>query len=1296
MDPATEVIWGRYALNSQKITRAQLQLCVEEQGRLREKGMEKTLSQLMLEHDFIDEKTAKQLIHLEGMIPGYYMKEILGSGGLGIVYKAFSEKLGKDVAIKILNPENTDNALVLNRFLREIEIGKKLDHANIVKGLDSGRADDLYYLAMEYVNGDNLATYAHKFGCMKEEDALSVAVVITNALCYAWGKGLTHRDIKPENIILTPNGSLKICDFGLAKLADANVTITMSGTIVGSPYYISPEQVTGAMHLDYRSDIYSLGATLYFITTGKLLFDEKTIIGFCNAHINKEPLPPSRHVAVTTAFDELIMRMLNKDPQKRCSSPEEFVHYLRSLIKIAHPRKTIPSPIRLPQNSTSLETAILPSHGATRQQEIASSFDEETFEDSFQQPSVLPQSKKPMKFFHKAELRSAPVAISLPVEKKVPTPPTTPVALRHERPLTHAPKTKIADVILQHLLLSFSFMDMDQFSACMATQVEYQLHGQCKSLSDIIVARGYVRAADMQNLKLFRDKDGNSLIPGYEIVNMLAEKEQALLFLARHASSNTTVALKVFAPSISSASDNIVRFMREAEAAKRLNHPNIVKAIDFGSIHGIYYLAMEHVAGLSLSQIVAKVGRMEETRALEILYQITEALTYAWKQNIVHRNITPDNILSNGEVFKICDLGLAKALESPLQLTEEWRVMGTPQYMSPEQFQPERQLDFRTDVYSLGVTFFLMLTGQLPFLSGTKYALAQEHLTQRPPRLEKFGARVSQGTRLLLRKMLAKDPERRCQGKDEILEDIWRVQQGQYPQNSKKNFFRYITRPLLATALVAVCLLVGWLAMFWWRHTEFLPHKNLPVNKPMVSYIQIRDIWPQNGAHLTQEKIALKALIECGKLEQVQLNGKILPFHASSENLWAFTSDLILKPGLNQLKFAITVSGQQTVYEHVLWRDIADTTAPVITLSEPSGILAGQRYTCNKQHLTVKGEIVDDQKVETVWVNKERIPVMVQEKLTSFATTVTLTEGEQMLAILAKDTSGNEVKYEFIVYLPSRGWYGEILSKGLPKSAKAGEYLCANDGAVMVYVPAGEFWLGTEKNARQMHLPAFYIDKFEVTWQQYEKFCKETGHPMPQYPTWGVKPSHPVAYVSLEYTMSYAKWCGKRLPTVAEWSKAARGGLKVPDWQRRQLVVPLNDNPLPLRIYPWGNELPNAMGLNGKVYRCNYCADDSFIGQGSDGYMYTARVGDFSPWDSPYGCCDMAGNVAEICSDWPTPEQMGKVLPGAEKLMELGQVKMGGGFYSLSSHCTIVHREKFSAGRSESQTGFRLIKEVDE
>lgn len=312
MDSSAEIIWARYALNTQKISRTQLQVCLEKQGKLKDKGKEKSLPQLLIEEGYVDAETAEEIIKLDGMLPGYIMKENIGVGGLGIVYRAYSEKLEKDVAVKILNPEYTDNTIILTRFLREVKISTAFNHKNIVKGLDFERVEDLYCLVLEYIDGVSLSSYVSEYGPMEESKVLSIAASTSNALYYAWNKGFTHRDIKPGNLMLSKGGELKVCDFGLAKLVDVNVAITLTGSIVGSPYYISPEQVNG-QKTDFRSDVYSLGATLYYLATGKLMFEESSVISICNAHVNKAPTPPSEYKKIHPVLESMILKMLSKN-----------------------------------------------------------------------------------------------------------------------------------------------------------------------------------------------------------------------------------------------------------------------------------------------------------------------------------------------------------------------------------------------------------------------------------------------------------------------------------------------------------------------------------------------------------------------------------------------------------------------------------------------------------------------------------------------------------------------------------------------------------------------------------------------------------------------------------------------------------------------------------------------------------------------------------------------------------------------------------------------------------------------
>ena len=497
----------------------------------------------------------------------------------------------------------------------------------------------------------------------------------------------------------------------------------------------------------------------------------------------------------------------------------------------------------------------------------------------------------------------------------------------------------------------------------------------------------------------------------------------------------------------SDLSSTIARFMREAEAAKKLNHPNIVKANDFGTIHGIYYLVMEYIPGLSLSQIISKIGRLEEQKALAIMEQLADALTYAWKQNIIHRDIKPGNILSDGDILKICDLGLAKALESEIEVTQEGSILGTPQYMSPEQFQPEKQLDFRTDVYSLGVTLYVMLTGNLPFTASTKIGLAQAHLMQDPPPIEKFNVMVSKPTKMLLNKMLCKDREKRCKEKDELAEDIRRVQQGKFPKGVSQMssmLGRFNKKAVIGGAVGGFVVLVALMAFLFSGNqfekvkkevsllvyskkydmaTDKIFKSSLSseekekllalIKEAQAKDIKILEIMPANESKTEQESLKITGSFQCGELDYVLVNNRraeIIQFGT----LWKFEAETGLTVGRNPISIMIVSrSGQKEQFEQIIIREMVDRVPPVITILEPKGIEANKKIEFVKPQLVLKGYAIDNQKVATVIVNEKAIPVLDAGGKMAFEMIYNLGEGTQTITIKARDEKENEASFVF-------------------------------------------------------------------------------------------------------------------------------------------------------------------------------------------------------------------------------------------------------------------------------------------
>jgi serine/threonine protein kinase len=265
-----------------------------------------------------------------GKVAHYAIVEKLGEGGMGAVYKARDERLGRFVALKVLPAEVMSDLDRRRRFEQEAKSASALNHPNIVTIYDIGLADDVHFIAMEYVAGRTLDSLIGPKG-LPLNDALPLAIQIADGLGKAHAAGIIHRDLKPSNIMITADGLVKILDFGLAKLAekiesvqDLAVTRTMTrtpvteeGVILGTVAYMSPEQAAGKP-LDARSDIFSFGSVLYEMLTGRRAFDGETKATTMAAVIALDPASPSGiSRSLPAGVEQLVLRCLRKDPQRR-------------------------------------------------------------------------------------------------------------------------------------------------------------------------------------------------------------------------------------------------------------------------------------------------------------------------------------------------------------------------------------------------------------------------------------------------------------------------------------------------------------------------------------------------------------------------------------------------------------------------------------------------------------------------------------------------------------------------------------------------------------------------------------------------------------------------------------------------------------------------------------------------------------------------------------------------------------------------------------------------------------------
>ncbi len=304
-----------------------------------------------------------------------------------------------------------------------------------------------------------------------------------------------------------------------------------------------------------------------------------------------------------------------------------------------------------------------------------------------------------------------------------------------------------------------------------------------------------------------------AVVGDFELLDRIGQGAMGTVFRARQRSMDRTVAVKLLLPRLAGDAAYVQRFFREARAAARLNHPNIVLALTVGEDHGFYYFAMEYVEGHTVS-LLLKAGPLEERRALEIALQIARALDYAWsRERIVHRDIKPGNILITPEgAAKLADLGLAHeaSAETEGALEAEGKILGTPAYMAPEQILRKPDLDVRCDLYALGATLFHMATGRTPFEGGSTKAILARQLREPAPDPRELRPGLSDNTAYILENLLAKDRDERYPDAQALAADIERALRGDSLRPRHAPRMRRAPRSSgLSSAIVVLAVLLG-------------------------------------------------------------------------------------------------------------------------------------------------------------------------------------------------------------------------------------------------------------------------------------------------------------------------------------------------------------------------------------------------------------------------------------------------------------------------------------------------------
>src|SRR5262245_58446198 len=318
--------FGQAATSLGFATEANVQECTSIQRKMREMGIDEPLGEIMVKKGHLTAQQHQQILKKLGVqvspIPGYSLLSKIGQGGMGTVYKANQSSVNRTVAIKIMSPQANHDPTFVARFLKEAQAAGTLNHKNLIAAIDAGAAGGYYYFVMEYVTGKSCREIVNANGPFDEAGALQMAEVLDHIHQHK----MVHRDIKPENILLTPEHLVKLCDLGLAKsTASKDQSLTQEGLAVGTPYFMSPEQIRGEKDVDIRADLYSLGATLFFLVSRRLPFEGPSAADTMSMHL-KQPVPDVRKFApkVSEDFAHVLTKLMAKNRAERYQTPQDF------------------------------------------------------------------------------------------------------------------------------------------------------------------------------------------------------------------------------------------------------------------------------------------------------------------------------------------------------------------------------------------------------------------------------------------------------------------------------------------------------------------------------------------------------------------------------------------------------------------------------------------------------------------------------------------------------------------------------------------------------------------------------------------------------------------------------------------------------------------------------------------------------------------------------------------------------------------------------------------------------------
>lgn len=834
--------------------------------------------------------------------------------------------------------------------------------------------------------------------------------------------------------------------------------------------------------------------------------------------------------------------------------------------------------------------------------------------------------------------------------------------------------------------------------------------GLTRSLGEILVEKGLMTEIQAQIVERAAASDEARIIAGFELIEKLGEGGMGAVYKARQISMDRLVALKTLAPQLAENREFTARFVREARTAAMLDHVNIVRGLDVGSEGDVYYFAMEFVEGESVGGIIERQGPIPEERALRIVIQVARALEYAWKtKQIIHRDIKPDNILvMRDDIAKVADLGLARTTDTESTLmTRTGVAMGSPHYISPEQARGEKDVDIRTDIYSLGATLYHMLVGAEPFTGSSAMAVITKHLTEPPVPVHVVKPEVSEAMSAIVAKMMEKAAAGRYADPTQLLDDLELVADGKEPRHAVA-----AGEPAPPPSPTGTAGIPGSAPAAADAGRKLLPFAAVGAGVTLLALIFAVVLALRGDGDRENEE---KARLELEEIERLLRTDEL---QAAQERAKAAMELIAATKHVDKLRALMQeVEAKQeretetaeAAKREALLRQARDQIAAV------RGLVAGKMFAESRTKFEGAkpaieaaglGDELDALAAEIAKAEADHADALVaeaaaHEKLREWR------DAEAKYGAALRHLSGKRrddvrtlldglyerMKLEDIIasaerYAGERRWrsvwdtVGKARRSGvkdgrldrLAESAAAAlappESLACPLGIELVLVRGGSFTMGRtdgepdERPAHKVSVSSFYIGRFEVTKVQFEAF-KKGLKTLSAGSEEGLKPASSVSWQSAVDFCKYLtntdpKGATYRLPTEAEWEYAARGREG--------------------RAYPWGNEAPTARHANVLV--------------GGKGQDVPSRVGSYPAGDTPSGISDMAGNVFEWCADWhgpyPSSDQVDPVGPaGGTK-----RVARGGAYGLDAAMARASLRGTRPPDKPLPVIGFRVVREL--